>query len=110
MSNRYMYYLTKTKMTTHSCKRFWEYVEDTTIGKQNWTITMIRKVIAKSLVSDIRKGLLIDKTGAFHIPLNLGLGLYAAVVVVDEGFLAVTIHKNEKNIDIDKLREEKLAK
>lgn len=110
MCRNYTRYIIKTKMTIHSCKRFWEYTKDTEIGKKDWTIRRIRKVVAKAISENIRKGLVIDKTGAFHIPLKLGLGLYAAVLLVDNGFLTVTIHRNDKHIDIDKLREQRLAK
>ena len=106
----YNKYIKITKMTIHSCKRFWEYTKDTKLGATDWTITKIRKIIAKAIAEDIRKGLLIDKTGAFHVSLRLGLGLFAAVVLVGEGFLVVTIHKNEKHIDIEELRRKRLAK
>jgi len=96
-------------MTLHACKRFWEYTKDMGFKESDWTIRKLRKVVSKAIAEDIRKGLIIDRTGAFHVPLRLGLGLYAAVLLVGEGFLVVTIHKNEKHIDIDKLRQEKLA-
>ena len=107
---RYNKYIKITKLTVHACKRFWEYTKDTKLGNIDWTIRKIRKLVSKEIANDIRKGLLIDRTGAFHIPLKLGLGLYAAVLLVGEGFLVVTVHKNDKHINIDKLREEKLAK
>jgi hypothetical protein len=107
---RYTKYIRITKLTIHACKRFWEYTTDTELGKKDWTIRRIRKLVSKAIAEDIRKGLVVDSTGAFHVPLRLGLGLYAAVLLVGEGFLVVTVHKNERNIDIDKLREQKLAK
>lgn len=106
----YQKYIKITKMTIHSCKRFWEYTKDTELGNIDWTIKKIRKIVAKAIAEDIRKGLVVDKTGAFHVPLRLGLGLFAAVLLVGEGFLVVTVHKNDKHIDIEKLRQQRLAK
>lgn len=105
----YNKYIKLTKMTLHACKRFWEYTEGTELGNIDWKIKKIRKIIAKAIAEDIRKGLVVDKTGAFHVPLRLGLGLFAAVLLVGEGYLVVTIHRNEKHIDIDSLRRQRLA-
>ena len=102
-------YIKITKMTLHACKRFWEYTQDTELGKLNWTIKKIRKIVAKSIADEIRRGLVVDKTGAFHVPLRIGLGLFAAVLLVEEGLLVVTIHHNDKHIDIEKLRQQRLA-
>lgn len=106
---RYNKYIKITKLTLHSCKRFWEYTKDTELGKKDWKIRRIRKIVAKAIAEDIKRGLVVDKTGAFHVPLRLGLKLFAAVLLVGEGYLVVTVHKNEKHIDIDKLREQRLA-
>ena len=98
-------YIKQTHLTTHSCKRFWKYAEEKEeVPNKDWTIRKIRKLIAKAIRNEIRSGLIIDRTGCFHVP--IGWGLYAAVTLSANGYLAITIHKNEYKIDIKKLREQ----
>lgn len=98
-------YIKMTKMTTHACRRFWEYSQEIPeIANKNWTVKRLRKLIAQKICKEIKKGLVVDKTGAFHIP--IGWGLYAAITLLPNGYLVVTVHKNERNIDLDKLREQ----
>jgi len=96
-------YISHTKMTTHACKRFWEYAEEMEeVPNKDWTVRKIRKLVAKAIRNEIRSGLVIDRSGCFHVP--IGWGLYAAVALSKNGYLAITIHKNEYKIDIEYLR------
>lgn len=98
-------YIKMTKMTTHACKRFWEYSEEIPeIADRNWTVKRLRKLVAKKICKEIKRGLVVDRTGAFHIP--IGWGLFAAVALVEKGYLVITVHKNKRGIDINKLREQ----
>lgn len=99
------------KVTNHACERFWEYrreMEDTS----SWPVREIRKLIAQKLREQQRLGLPIDKTGATHIPIGDGLH---AVLILDKrgifcGFVVVTIHKNEREIDINELRRGEICR
>lgn len=100
-------YLKHVKLSKHACKRFWDYTDDIQkVGKENWTVRRIKLLVAKRLAIEFRKGLFIDGTGAIHVP--IAFGLYAAIVFTPKGYLVVTFHKNEKDIDIDDLREQYL--
>lgn len=105
MCRNILRYLKLVKVTTHACKRFWDYTDEMEeVGKKNWTVRRIRRLVAKRLADELRKGLFVDKTGAIHVPIDYGL--YAAIILPPNGYLVVTFHKNEKNIDIEKLREQ----
>ena len=96
-------YIKQTHLTTHSCKRFWEYAEEKEeVPNKDWTVRKIRKLVAKAIKKEIRSGLVIDCSGCFHVP--IGWGLYAAVSLSKNGYLAITIHKNQYEIDIEYLR------
>src|SRR6056297_3041949 len=98
-------YTKLVKVTTHACKRFWDYTDEIPgVGQKDWTVRKIRRLVARRLANELRKGLFVDKTGAVHVPIDFGL--YAAVIFPPNGYLVVTFHKNERNIDIKKLREE----
>jgi len=104
MCRHFLRYLNRVKITNHACKRFWEYTKDIDgVGNKNWNIRRIKKLVAKKLTKEIRKGLFIDKTGAAHIPIDFGL--YAAIIFPSDGYLVVTFHKNERNLDINKFRK-----
>ena len=103
MCGEQLRYIKMTKMTTHACKRFWDYSEEIPeIAKKNWTVSRLRKLIGKRIADEIKKGLVVDRTGAFHIP--IGWGLHSAITFCPKGYLVLTVHKNKKNIDINKLR------
>lgn len=92
-------------LSNHACKRFWAYTEDMKgVGNKDWSVKKIKSLVARKLAKEIRRGLFVDKTGAIHIPIDYGL--YAAIIMVNGGYLVVTFHKNLKNIDIEDLRKE----
>jgi len=100
-----MRYVTSTHLTTHACKRFWQYArEKPEIPNKNWTIKKIRQLVGRSIAKQIKLGLVIDKTGATHIP--IGWGLYSATLIKPNGYKVVTIHKNNYNIDTKEILEE----
>lgn len=104
MSLNPLRYLKYVKLTTHACKRFWEYTEEIEeVRYKNYSVNKIRKLVARRLGEEIRRGLLVDNTGAIHIPIKYGL--YAAILLPKDVYLVVTFHKNKKGIDIEKLRE-----
>ena len=95
-------YIKMTKMSTHACRRFWEYAQEIPeIANKNWTVRKLRKLVAQKIQKEIKSGLVVDSTGAFHIP--IGWGLYAAITLPANGYLVVTVHKNERDIDLEKL-------
>ena len=101
-------YIKQTHLTTHSCKRFWEYIDEHKYAKhKDWTTRKIKRLVAKHFAYQIVKGLPVDSTDAIHLPIKYGM--YAALILKDNGYLVVTFHKNEKNININDIRKNLLS-
>lgn len=97
-----MRYVTSTHLTTHACKRFWQYVkENPEIPNKDWTVKKIRQLVGRSIAKQIRTGLIVDRTNACHIPLKWGL--YSATLIKHNGYKVVTIHQNNYNINLKKI-------
>lgn len=89
----------KVKLTTHAANRFYEYWEE----ERKITMREIKRIVARAINREMKLGIFIDRTGAMHIKIKPDL--YAAVCFCDDGYLVITFHRNEKNIDINKMRE-----
>ena len=93
MINPYQYAIilsARMKLTNHARKRFYERYE----GKKPYKPRDIKRIVARKIVKDIRKGIPVEPTGAMR--LNILDCLDAIVVCGNIGYEIVTFIKREE--------------